>query len=168
MTETTPLPPLGSPPDAPAFESRPEATSAVTRGSLRLLREMGLSCLTEVPLKTGRRVDILALDKKGQATVIEVKSSLEDFAVDLKWEEYLPFCDRFYFAVPVDFPMERLPEDVGLIVADAYGASVERKSVDGTMNATRRKALTLRFARLAADRWLRDLGEGSETETAFF
>lgn len=142
--------------------NRPEATLAVTRGALRLMRDMGQSCLTEVPLRTGRRVDILALDKKGLATVIEVKSSLEDFAVDAKWEEYLPFCDRFYFAVPMDFPMDRLPPEIGLIVADAYGAAIERKSMEGQMNAARRKALTLRFARLAADRWLRGLSDGAE------
>ena len=146
----------------PIFDGRPAATGAVTRGTLRLLREMGLSCLTEVSLKTGRRVDILGLDRKGIATVVEVKSSLEDFAADQKWQEYLPFCDRFFFAVPVDFPIEMLPEDTGLIVADAYGAAVERPAIEGSMNAARRKALTLRFGRLAADRWLNgvDLGDG--------
>lgn len=137
------------------FTNRPEATLAVTRGTVRLLRNMGLSCLTEVPLKTGRRVDILALDKKGVATVVEVKSSLEDFATDGKWEDYLPFCDRFYFAVPMTFPVEILPGSVGMIIADAYGASIERPAAEGSMNAARRKALTLRFARLAAERWHR-------------
>ncbi|MDW3205655.1 MAG: MmcB family DNA repair protein [Alphaproteobacteria bacterium] len=137
------------------FGTRPDATFAVTRGTTRLLREMGLACLTEVPLKTGRRVDIMALDKKGQTTVVEVKSSLEDYAADSKWGEYLPFCDRFYFAVPTDFPIDILPEEVGLIIADAYGASIERTAAEGSMNASRRKSLTLRFARLAAERWMR-------------
>ena len=39
-----------------------------------------------------------------------------------------------------------------LILADAYGASIERPAAEGSMNAARRKALTLRFARLAAER----------------
>lgn len=137
--------------DEPA-QSRPEATVLVTRGCLRLLREMGQACLTEVTLKTGRRVDILALDKKGVVSVVEVKSSLEDFTADSKWTDYLEFCDKFYFAVPADFPIDILPEEPGLILADAYGASIERPAAEGTMNAARRKALTLRFARLAADR----------------
>ncbi|MEQ8442139.1 MAG: MmcB family DNA repair protein [Alphaproteobacteria bacterium] len=132
--------------------TRPEATVLVTRGCLRLLRNMGLACLTEVRLKTGRRVDILAIDKKGIVSVVEVKSSVEDYAVDAKWTEYLDFCDKFYFAVPAEFPVEILPGEPGLILADAYGASVERPAADGTMNAARRKALTLRFARLAAER----------------
>ncbi|MDF1749892.1 MAG: MmcB family DNA repair protein [Alphaproteobacteria bacterium] len=139
--------------ESTVFDRRPDATLAVTRGTVRLLRNMGMACLTEVSLNTGRRVDVLALDKKGLATVVEVKSSLEDFAVDAKWTEYLPFCDRFYFAVPVTFPTEILPDSVGLIIADAYGASIERPAAEGTMNGTRRKSLTLRFARLAADRW---------------
>lgn len=139
------------------FENRPDATLAVTRGAVRLFREMGLACLTEVSLNTGRRVDILAFDKKGLASVVEVKSSLEDFATDAKWQEYLPFCDRFYFAVPLSFPIEVLPEEAGLIVADAYGAAIERPAAEGTMNATRRKSLTLRFARLAAERLCRSL-----------
>lgn len=137
------------------FPSRPDATMAVTRGCLRLCRDLGLTCLTELPLKTGRRVDVIGLDKKGQVTVIEVKSSLEDYTADSKWEEYLPFCDRFYFAVPLDFPVEVLPESVGLILADAYGAAIERPAAEGTMNAARRKSLTLRFARLAAERLMR-------------
>ena len=79
----------------------------------RWLQATGL--IEQVPLKTGRRVDIMALDKKGQTTVVEVKSSLEDYASDSKWGEYLPFCDRFYFAVPTDFPIDILhPSRAGL------------------------------------------------------
>lgn len=143
---------------APVFDGRPEATSAVTRGTLRLLREMGQSCVTEISLNTGRRVDVLGIDRKGLVTIVEVKSSFADFTTDQKWQEYLPFCDRFFFAVPLDFPLAVLPEETGLIVADAYGAAVERPAIEGAMNAARRKALTLRFARLAADRWLAGQG----------
>lgn len=131
---------------------RPAATGAVTRGVLRLFRDMGEACLTEVTLKTGRRADVLALDRRGGVTILEVKSSRADFRADDKWREYLPFCDRFYFAVPMDFPREILPEEVGLVIADAYGAAIDRPAAEGTMNASRRKALTLRYARLAAER----------------
>ncbi|MEQ8602696.1 MAG: MmcB family DNA repair protein [Marivibrio sp.] len=141
--------------DGPLFEGRPAATGAVTRGAVRLLREMGSACLLEVTLKTGRRADVMALDKAGGVTIVEVKSSIEDYRADSKWIEYLPFCDRFYFAVPVDFPVEILPDAVGLIVADAYGASIERPAAEGSMNASRRKALTLRYARQAAERLMR-------------
>ncbi|WP_319637399.1 MmcB family DNA repair protein [Pacificispira spongiicola] len=151
----TDIPPTVFSPTAARFDTRPDATLAVTRGTLRLMRDMGLGCITEMPLNNGRRVDIIGFDKKGVATIVEVKSSLEDFTADSKWEEYLPYCDRFFFAVPMDFPVEVLPGSVGLILADAYGAAVERPAAEGTMNGSRRKALTLKFARLAAERLLR-------------
>lgn len=127
-----------------------EKTRAVTRGVCRLFVDMDQPCLTELTLKNGRRVDVIALDRKGQFTIIEVKVSVADFRGDLKWQEYLPFCDRFYFATPVDFPIEMIPDDVGLITADAYGAGILRGATQGDMNGSRRKALSLRFARHAA------------------
>lgn len=141
--------------DVGAFTDRPSATGAVTRGAVRHFRERGEACLLEVTLKTGRRADIMAVDKAGAVTILEVKSSVEDYRADAKWQEYLPFCDRFYFAVPVGFPVEILPDEVGLVIADAYGAAIERPAADGAMNASRRKALMLRFARQAADRLMR-------------
>lgn len=141
---------------APApFDGRPAATGAVTRGATRLFRERGEACLLEVILKTGRRADIMALDRAGAVTILEVKSGVEDYRADGKWRDYLPFCDRFYFAVPIGFPVEILPDEVGLVVADAYGASIERPAAEGAMNASRRKALMLRYARQAAERLMR-------------
>jgi len=129
-----------------------ETAEAVVRGVSRLMRGLGESCLSEFILKSGRRVDIISVDRKAAFTVIEVKSSVADFRADNKWREYLDFCDRFYFAVPMEFPTEILPDDCGLMVADSYGAKVLRDSLEGTMNAARRKAMTLRFARAAAKR----------------
>lgn len=154
------MPQNAASPDPPLFDGRPAATGAVTRGAVRLFREMGAACLLEVTLKTGRRADVMALDRDGAITILEVKSSVEDFRTDAKWEEYLPFCDRFYFAVPVDFPVEVLPDAVGLVVADAYGAAIERPAAQGAMNASRRKALTLRYARQAAERLMRGIDPG--------
>ncbi len=132
--------------------SRPDTTILVTRGVVRLFRAMGDTCLTEFRLKSGRRVDVAALAKDGKFTAVEVKSSVEDFRADTKWQEYLPFCDKFFFAVPLEFPVELLPDETGLILADAYGAAIERPATMGDMNASRRKALMIRYARQAADR----------------
>lgn len=132
-----------------------EAAEAVVRGVSRLMHHLGESCLTEFTLKTGRRVDLIAIDRKGAFTAIEVKSSVADFRSDNKWHEYLDFCDRFYFAVPLDFPTDLLPAECGLMVADGYGSEILRESPPGDMNAARRKALTLRFARTAATRLVR-------------
>jgi hypothetical protein len=132
-----------------------ETAEAVVRGVSRLMLHLGETCLNEFTLRTGRRVDLIALDSKGAFTVIEVKSSVADFRADNKWPEYLDFCDRFYFAVPMEFPTDILPNECGLILADGYGAEIQRDSPIGSMNASRRKALTLRFARAASTRLMR-------------
>ena len=83
--------------------------------------------------------------------------SLEDFRGDKKWPEYLDFCNRFFFAVPQEFPIDVLPEDCGLMTADAYGALVLRDAPERPLNAARRKAQNLRFALVAAERLQRHL-----------
>lgn len=129
-----------------------DKTAQITRGVTRLFYQLGENSLLEFTLKTGRRIDVMNLDKKGVFTAVEVKSSVSDFRADTKWQEYLPYCDRFYFAVGTEFPLEILPDDCGLIIADAFGGEIIRDAAPGTMNAARRKALTLRFANKAAQR----------------
>lgn len=129
-----------------------DRTRLVTRGVCRLLTQMDQACVTELRLKNGRRVDVISLDSKGKFTIVEVKVSVADFRGDRKWQDYLPFCDAFFFAVPVNFPLDILPQDAGLITADAYGAAILNPAAEGDMNASRRKALTIRFARHAAGR----------------
>jgi hypothetical protein len=130
--------------------SRPETTSAVTRGAARLLLDMGYAPLLEVGLPNGRRADLMALSPKGRIAICEVKSGLEDYKADRKWGEYLPFCDAFYFCVAPEFPQAALPEGPGLIVADGFGGAVIVEAPDTPLAPARRKALTLSFARLAA------------------
>lgn len=130
--------------------------SAILRGTARLLRDMGETCLAEFCLRTGRRVDLIGLGGDGTVTIVEIKSSVADYRSDRKWGEYLPFCDRFYFAVAEGFPQGLIPPECGLIVADAYAAAVLRAPAPGAMNPSRRKALTLKFARDGARR-LHDL-----------
>lgn len=130
--------------------SRPETTSAVTRGAARLFEALGYAPLLEIRLPNGRRADIMALGPKGQIAICEVKSSLEDFRCDAKWPEYMPYCDAFYFAVAPEFPREILPDEPGLIVADGFGGAVISDAPVVSLAPARRKALTLAFARLAA------------------
>lgn len=134
--------------------SVPEITRAVTRGAARLLGDFGQGVLTEFSLATGRRVDVIGIDRSGIITVVEVKASVADFRGDRKWREYLDFCDRFFFAVATDFPRELLPvdENCGVIIADRFGAEILREPVLEKLAAARRKAVTLRFARTAAQR----------------
>jgi hypothetical protein len=130
-------------------------TSEVQRGVARLLLERGWSPLFEFTLPTGRRVDVAAISDAGDIAAVEIKVSLGDFRADVKWSEYLDYCDRYYFAVPEGFPHEVLPSDHGLIVADKFGAAVVREARHSPITAARRKALLIRFARTAAERFVR-------------
>ena len=136
--------------------SRPETTLGVTRGAARLLRDMGYAPLLEVCLPNGRRADVMALGKKGDIVIVEVKSGVEDYRVDRKWPEYAPFCDAFFFAVAPEFPDGVLPAEPGLIVADPFGGAVVRDAPVLPLAPARRKALTIAFGRLAAMRTLKD------------
>lgn len=124
----------------------------IGRGVARLLKQYDFATMPEMPLANGRRADIVALGEGGEIWIVEIKSSLEDFRSDNKWPEYAEFCDRFLFAVLPDFPMDVIPEDVGLIVADRYGGEIVRPAAEDKLAAARRKAMTQRFARIAARR----------------
>jgi len=135
-----------------AEAGRSDLARQLARGVCRSLGELGYATLTEFILRSGRRVDVMGIDPSGQVAIVEIKSSLEDYRTDGKWQEYLDFCDLFYFAVAAEFPREILPPDCGLLVADAYGAEILRDAPHLPLNAARRRAQTLRFALAAANR----------------
>jgi hypothetical protein len=129
----------------------------LARGVGRALDQLGYASLLEFPLANGRRADILALGRAGDLLIIEIKSSVADFRADRKWVEYRDFADRFYFAVPNTFPVALIPEDCGLIVADAFAAALIRDGQSNSLAPGRRRSLTLRFALAAAARLRRHL-----------
>lgn len=133
---------------------RSDLGKRLAKGVQTLFEDLGYASMTEVNLKIRRRVDVMGLNDKGSLIIAEVKSSAADFRSDDKWHEYLDFCDAFYFAVDEDFPIDLLPEDQGLIIADGFHAEIIRPSAEFKLNAARRKNTTLRFARQAAQRLL--------------
>lgn len=141
-----------------AFPAPPDLATAdpaplLARGVARLLGEMGYACLAEFTLRSGRRVDVVGLDGHGRLLVVEIKRSVADFRADGKWPEYLAYCDAFYFAVPEGFPVDLLPDDTGLMLADRYGAEVVRWApANPPLHASRRRELLIRFAQAAAGR----------------
>jgi hypothetical protein len=139
----------------PAPVARPDVTLQVRAGATRLLLDCGWTPTWEFTLANNRRADICALGPKGELAIVEVKSGPEDFRVDMKWPEYGPFCDNFYFAVAATFPVAMLPPEPGLIIADAFGAEIVRAAPRFDLAPARRKAVTLAFARHAAMRALR-------------
>jgi hypothetical protein len=140
------------------FDRRQSPVAAeLQRGVCRAFRALELSIVTELSLANGRRADVVALSPGGDVTIVEIKSCLLDYQSDGKWQDYLEFCDRLYFAVGADFPREVIPETAGLILADRYGAELVREPVEERLAAARRKAMMLCFARAAALRLQRHL-----------
>ena len=120
-----------------------------------MLMEQGFALIPEFTLKTGRRADLAAISTKGDFWIIEIKSSLADLRADTKWREYREFCDQFYFATHAGLPQSYFPPEAGFIISDAYGGAILSPSPEHRLVAAARKALTLRFARLAASRAMR-------------
>ena len=143
---------LGVMPDDLANNAeRPGQTLA--RGVCRHLLTHDFVSVEELIPASGLRVDVMALGPKGEIWVIECKSSRADFAADHKWQGYLEFCDRFFWAVDEAFPTDILPEETGLIIADGYDAEILRLGPESKLAGARRKMLTQKFARHAALRW---------------
>jgi len=124
----------------------------VARGVSRLLMQEGYSPILEFTLANGRRLDVAALGPDGTMLGVEIKVSVADLKGDQKWPEYLEFCELFYFAIPPGFPDAHVPDGTGLIVADRYGGAIVRPSARTQLHASRRKAVTLSFAKVAAER----------------
>ena len=124
----------------------------VARGVCRLLLQLGYSPILEFTLANGRRLDVAALGADGTLLGVEIKVALADLRGDSKWPEYLDYCDLFYFAIPPDFPPEHVPHQTGLIVADRYGGEIVKEAEAQTLHASRRKAVTISFANVAASR----------------
>ena len=139
------------------FQPVPVAAADVARGTSRLLLAEGLSPILEFTLPNGRRLDIAALAPDGSIIGVEIKVSLADLRADEKWPDYVAYCDLFFFAVPPEFPQEALPPETGLIVADRFGGSIICEAPRTTLVSARRRALTLRFAMVAAERLARRL-----------
>jgi hypothetical protein len=129
-----------------------QTAADVARGVSRILIQEGFSPILEFTLANGRRLDVAALGPDGTVLGVEIKVAVADLKGDTKWPEYLEFCELFYFAIPPDFPDELVPPETGLIVADRYGGAIMRPSPVASIHASRRKAVTLRFAKVAAER----------------
>jgi hypothetical protein len=133
---------------------------SLARGVCRHLRAYDFVTVEELVPTAGLRVDVMALGPRGEVWIVECKSGRADFAADRKWQGYLEWCDRFFWAVDADFPTDLLPDGTGLIVGDAYDAEILRMGPESRLAGARRKVMMQKFARHAAQRLqaLRDPG----------
>ena len=136
----------------------PVRAADVARGICRLFARNDVWCLAEMPLRCGRRADLMGIDSRGHVVLVEIKVSMVDLAGDRKWTDYLDYCDRFYWAVPAGFDASPLdgpdfrPEIAGLIVADGYDAEILRPAASSPLAPARRKVEVERLARAAMRR----------------
>lgn len=133
-------------------KDRVQPGQLLSRGTSRMLAEYGFASIEEFVPQRGLRVDVMAIGPKNEIWVIECKSSRADFQSDTKWQGYLAWCDRFFWSVGPDFPSELLPEDTGLIAADAYGGEILRMGPVAPVAPARRKSLIHKMAYTAARR----------------
>ncbi|MDJ1008478.1 MAG: MmcB family DNA repair protein [Paracoccaceae bacterium] len=131
----------------------PRPGQLLARGVCRHLLSLDFVSVEELTPAPGLRVDVMALGPKGDVWIVECKSSRADFAADRKWQGYLDWCDRYFWAVDEAFPTELLPEETGLIIADAYDAEIVRMAPEAKLAPARRKVMVQKFARHAAMRW---------------
>jgi hypothetical protein len=149
------------------LQSDERAALAVARGIGRLFARNGVWCLAEMPLRSGRRADLMGIDAKGQVIIVEIKVSRADLLGDGKWTDYLDYCDRFYWGLPPDLdraPLEAeafLPQRCGVIVADGYDGEIVRPAASSPLAAARRKVEIERLARAS----LRRLVTGGDPHT---
>lgn len=130
----------------------------VARGIMRLFARNDIWCLSEMPLRGGRRADLMGVDPKGHVMIVEIKTARADLLGDNKWPDYLEHCDRFYWGLapsldrsPLDDAVY-LPEDCGVIVGDGYDAEILRPAPLQPLAAARRKVEVERLARVAMRR----------------
>src|SRR4030088_2041827 len=119
----------------PPDRRQSETALLIARGTARLLRSLGFACISELPLPSGRRADLVGLNERGEIWIVEIKSSIEDLRSYQKWQDYRAHCDRLFFAFTQDLPCGILPADTGLIVADAYGAHLHCEGAGGCSSA---------------------------------
>ena len=86
--------------DSLCFTDAPPIAAEVARGVTRLFCRQDLFAVCEMPLPNGRRADLMAIDAKGGLTIVEIKVAKADLVNDMKWQDYLDYCDRFFWAVP--------------------------------------------------------------------
>src|SRR5688572_10299898 len=133
---------------------------AVARGICRLLARNDIWAIAEMPLRNGRRADLMGIDPKGQIVIVEIKTARADLLGDGKWPDYLEFCDRFYWGLPPELDRVCLegevfrPDCCGVIVADEYDAEIVRPAPSRLLAAARRKVEVERLARAALRRQL--------------
>lgn len=80
-----------------------------------------------------RRIDAVAVKvswSKPEVIAFEVKRSRSDFLQDSKWDDYLPYCHRLYFAAPAGLlKRSEIPDPAGLVEISDKGLRWSKKAI---------------------------------------
>ena len=139
-------------------DAREREALGVARGIARLFARNDIWCVPEMPLKGGRRADLMGIDARGGVIIVKIKVSRADLLGDAKWPDYLDHCDRFFWGLAAHLDRSVMetdafrPEACGLIVADGYDAEILRPAPLLPLAAARRKVEVERLARAALRR----------------
>jgi hypothetical protein len=142
----------------PAGNADERRATAVARGICRLFARNDIWCLPEMPLRCGRRADLMGIDGRGRIVLVEIKVSKADLMGDAKWLDYLDYCDRFFWGLcsGLDSALVDgaafLPDRCGVIVADGYDAEIVRPAPSLPLASARRKVEVERLARASLRR----------------
>ena len=134
------------------------AACDVARGICRLFARNDIWCIPEMMLPGGRRADLMGIDAKGHVVIVEIKVARPDLMGDMKWPDYLEYCDRFFWGLSPNLDRaclegeSFLPDRCGVIVADGYDAEILRPAPLLKLAPARRKAQVERLARAAMRR----------------
>lgn len=136
--------------EMPVDGRQSQTALTIARGTMRLLLSHGFTCVSELPLPSGRRADLVCIGRSGEIWIVEIKSSIADFRADQKWMDYRMNCDRLFFATTIGVPCDIFPKDTGLIVADGFGGEFVCEAPEHRLPVPTRKAMTLRIAQCAS------------------
>ena len=83
---------------------------------------------------------------KPETAGVEIKVSRGDFLADKKWQHYLPYCEKFYFACPEGLIQDsEISEGVGLIwVTESGAVSFQKRAKFRPMEQQARMLMLMR------------------------
>lgn len=98
-----------------------ETHALLQNSGMKWLYERNNVCCTEFT-QGNYRFDVIGYDSNNVVTIIEAKASVEDFRRDTKWQNYMKYCNKFYFIFHEDefyYFKKELQE-----LIESYGAGI--------------------------------------------
>ena len=122
----------------------------ILRNTMRFLSNKGYKMITEFALPNKKRVDLIGINREKKVIIIEVKSNFMSIKKDKKWENYLNYCNLFYFAlseVPEKFKFKK---KIGFIKSTRLETKIVKDCEYIKMKKLKKNKIIFNFAASAA------------------